>query len=215
LPKKEFGEGTNMTKILRITVMSISVLCLSILLVVERAQAQSSCLGANVAKEMLSKAGVPTSEVGWLILVLTPDFTAGPEVDQITQTSPEFFDRNSQQLTKEDQDLARAQNFVGSMPLTPDTQKCVNNMQQIRDKIQKELRQRDKENIPDSLSPNQMRGLRTQQVQAATNQHYDRNPMAGGTPRPSTGPGNTGGWENPGQGGGDCGPGVTCSMQQQ
>jgi hypothetical protein len=90
----------------------------------------------------LSKAGVSTNEVALLLLALTPDSTADASVDQVTQLSPTSANRNASQLTTEDKDFDRAQQFVKTMPLTEDTQNCIMNMQKIRENIKKELSQR-------------------------------------------------------------------------
>jgi hypothetical protein len=123
-----------------------------------RASAQSSCL-MEVAKDLLSKAGVPTSRVAVLLRVLTPDSTADASIDQVTQLSPTFANRNASELQTEDENLDKAQQAVKKMPLTEDTQNCISNMQKVRENIKKELGQRTKENIPVSLSPNQFRAL--------------------------------------------------------
>ena len=72
-----------MAAVLRTTLFTASIVCFGVALL-GRAHAQSSCL-AETAKEILSKAGVPTNEVQLLLLTLTPDSTADASVDQVTQ----------------------------------------------------------------------------------------------------------------------------------
>jgi hypothetical protein len=61
-----------------------------------------------------------------------------------------------------------------------DVQRCIDSVQRMRDSIKKDVSQRDKENMPDGMSPNQVRALRDQQVSRARNQRYDVNLMANG-----------------------------------
>jgi hypothetical protein len=148
-----------MAAALRTRFFTALTVCIEIILP-GSAYAQASCFAADAAKEILSKAGVPTNEAGLLLLALTPDSTADASVDQVTQLSPTFANRNASQLTTEDTNLDKAQKFVKTMPPTEDTQNCINNMQKIRDNLKKELSQREKENVPSSMSPNQFRALK-------------------------------------------------------
>lgn len=181
-----------------------------------QALAQSSCFATEVVKGIISKIGVPTSAAQLLLMALTPTSTVESLIDQLTQTSPTFADKNAKELRAEDETLDKAQKFVKTMPLTEDTQNCVGNMQEMRDNIRKELSQRDKENIPDDLSVKQLRALRSGEATRAKEQRFTPNPMSGGTPRPRTGPGNS----EPGVGpnapvGGGCAPGVDCRMNRR
>jgi hypothetical protein len=144
----------------RTTLVTASIILCFRVALLGSAHAQPSCFAADAAKEILSKAGVPTNEAALLLLALTPDSTADASVDQVTQLSPTFASRNVSQLKTEDTNLDKAQQFVRTMPLTEDTQNCISNMQKIRENIKKELSQRGKENIPSSMSPNQFRALK-------------------------------------------------------
>lgn len=146
-----------MAAMLRTTLAIASILSIDVALIAN-AHAQSTCLAAT-AKELLSKAGVPTNEVSLLLLALTPDATADASLDQVTQLSPTFADRTANELKTEDKNWEKAQDSVKTMPLTEDTQSCIGNMQKIRNNIKKELSQREKENVPPSMSPNQFRAL--------------------------------------------------------
>ncbi|WP_439372943.1 hypothetical protein [Bradyrhizobium sp. DASA03120] len=209
-----------MTKILRAFITSASIMWFSSALFVEQAQAAE--LGCSeVAKALLSKAtGLPTSEAGWIIAVLTPNTNlAPPSVDQRTQTNPKYAKINETDLRAHDKDLQKAQQWMQSeMPLTPDNQNIINGMQKERDSIQKELTQRDLEHIQADESPNEFfAGVRKNQSDAKAHpQHYDNSRWtSGGGPPPHTSPGNTGGGSEPGQtGGGGCGPGVDCRMHK-
>jgi hypothetical protein len=52
----------NMAKTLRNTILSASIVWSAVALVVEHTHAQWSCLAADVAKDLLSNAGVSTNE---------------------------------------------------------------------------------------------------------------------------------------------------------
>ena len=128
-----------------------------------RADAQS-CLATEMAKAIISKIGVPTNPYSLLLMALTPNFTGDSSVDEITQLSPLFANRNAEQLRAEDQELDKAQQFVRAMPSTEDTQNSIRNMQKMRDNIAEELKHRATRYIPDALSPYQMRDLENKKV---------------------------------------------------
>src|SRR5689334_10165971 len=100
----------SMALLLRIAVVTLSLFIARA--TNDRALAQSSCLATETAKEILSKAGVPTNEAQLLLLALVPDSTADASLDQVTQLSPTFANRNANQLKTEDKDLDKAQQFV-------------------------------------------------------------------------------------------------------
>jgi len=150
------------------------------------------------------------------VAALTPDYTADRSIDQRTQLSPTFANRNATQLIKEDTDLEAAQTFVRNIPPSPDTQNCITHMQTIKDNIKHELEQRDKENVPRGFSPNQLQKLQVDQARQAAGQRYNINPLdirdAGKVPprRTSAGGGSLSVPLAIPIYGGDCGSGVDC-----
>jgi hypothetical protein len=171
------------------------------------ASAQTNCLTTGTLTELLSDLGVPVSLPAVLVKALQVESTAESSVDQVTQLSPAFANKSATELTKEDQDLDKAQQFVRTMPTTQDTLDSIKNMQKMRDNIKSELNQRNKKNIPPDSSPKQLQIFEKQQEDQAKGQAYTPNPMGpGGPPSPHAGPGN-----GPDSGGTVPSGGATCS----
>ena len=121
---------------------------------------KSVALSGDIAKEIVSKAGIPTGEAAILLKALEPESTADASLDQMTQLSIVFADKNAKELAEQDRSYAKAIEFVKTMPLTVANQNCVSTMEKVRDNIKKELSQRDKENVPKSMTPNQFSALK-------------------------------------------------------
>jgi len=182
----------NITRARQLVTVSTSITWLVIGSYVQ-AHAQSSCLTTELAEEMFSKAGIPVNEAQLLLLALAPASTAGKSDDQITQTNSKFSNVTGTQLIEEDAGLAKAQEFVKTLPLSYYNQNCIVNMQKLRDEIKTDLNERDKENILRDWSPNQLRGFRNTQVQQANTRPYTPNNMPPpGVPRHPKPSGGTG-----------------------
>lgn len=120
-----------------------------------------TCLAKNLLAELLSKAEIPTNQAAILLLAISPEKTAGKEIDQVTQTSPKYRKETGVDLKKSEADLDKARLFVQkNLPLTEDAQKCVETMDKIKEEIKAEIKQRDKENIPKSMTPSQFFSLK-------------------------------------------------------
>jgi hypothetical protein len=126
--------------------------------------AQSACLVGDIAKQIVSKAGIPTSTAAALLKAITPEFTADASIDQVTQLSSVFQNKNAGELNEQDANYSKAIDFVKTkMPSTVDNQTCVENMEKVRANIKKELSQREREHVPPTMSPNQFTALKQKQ----------------------------------------------------
>src|SRR5271169_6217455 len=128
---------------LRITILSASIAWFA----VADTHEQSGCT-SQIVDTIATALGLPTTWVQLIPFALRTESTAEPPYDQVTQTSPTFANRDEESLKREDSDLAKAQQSVRSMPLSPGNQTCISNMQKVRDNILKELNLREFEHIP-------------------------------------------------------------------
>jgi hypothetical protein len=180
-----------MNRYLRVYALSISIVSFT---VVPLGAASAGCFASDVAKALASKLGLPTSRAELLLLALTPSWTAGPSDDQITTTSPKFSDQNEKQLLEQDATLDQAQQFVSkSLPRSKDNQTCIENLQQMRDEIKREVEQRHKENIPPSRSVKELEAFKAERSQEAATRGYSPNGLLNGFPQKRTGPAGDGG----------------------
>jgi hypothetical protein len=143
--------------------LGIAMFAGSVLLFSANVYGQMSCLLGDLAKQVASKAGIPTSYAAALFQALTSESTAEASIDQVTQLSVVFADKNAGELNDQDKNYAKAIDAVKAMPLTEANQNCIEIVEKTRTNIKRKLVQRGKENVPPAMTPNQFNAAKQKQ----------------------------------------------------